>query len=69
MAQGPLRPLLTAVLNQRVREKLRRMVAFGPRRKPPAFPESVLAQMRSDLAQDASRFREMTGLELSHWSI
>lgn len=69
LAQGPMRPLLTSMLGQRTREKLRRMVAVGPRRKPPAFPDVVLQRMRDDLASDAARFRRMTGLELPHWSV
>lgn len=69
LAQGPLRPLLTALLGQRSREAIRRLLARGTPRKPPAFPQAVLAQMRAELADDAARFRAMTGLELPHWSV
>lgn len=69
LAQGRLRPLLTRLLNQRARDRLRRLGAVGPRRQPPPFPEALLARMRQDLAPDAARFRQMTGMEFAHWSI
>lgn len=69
LAWGPMRPLLTAVLGQKSRAAIRRLLAQGPRRLPPAFPEPVLARMRADLAADAARFREMTGLEQAHWTV
>ncbi|AUH33182.1 sulfotransferase family protein [Paracoccus tegillarcae] len=69
LAQGPMRPLLTTVLGPRMRDRLRRLAAIGPRRVTPSLPEPVLQHMRDDLAQDTARFREMTGLELAHWSV
>lgn len=69
LAQGPMRPLLTRVLDQRMRDRLRRLSAVGPRRRPPAFPPDLLARMRGDLAADAARFRQMTGMDFAHWSV
>lgn len=69
LAQGRFRPILTTLLGQRSREAIRRLLARGKPRKPPAFPDEVLARMRADLADDALRFRAMTGLELPHWSV
>lgn len=69
LAHGPLRPLLTALLGQQSREAIRKLLARGKQRRPPAFPEAVLARMRADLAGDAARFRQMTGMEQAHWSV
>lgn len=33
------------------------------------LPEETLARMRAVLAPDAARLRELTGLELGHWSV
>lgn len=35
----------------------------------PELPEATLARMREVLAPDAARLRELTGLELAHWSV
>lgn len=69
LAQGPMRPVLTALLDQRARGRLRRLAAIGPRRRPPAFPVALIDRMRSDLVADAARFRAMTGMEFPHWSV
>lgn len=69
LAQGPMRPVLTKLLNQGARDRLRRLSAIGPRRQPPAFPPSLIERMRRDLAPDAARLRKMTGMEFAHWSV
>lgn len=69
LAQGPMRPLLTKLLNQGARDRLRRISAIGPKRRPPSFPPPLLERMRADLAADAARFRAMTGMEFAHWSV
>lgn len=69
LAQGPLRPLLTRLLDQRMRDRLRGLAAFGPDRKPPEFPAPLLARLRQDLAEDAARFRHLSGMDFPHWSV
>lgn len=69
LARGRLRPLLTGMLNQRQRDRLRRLTAIGPRRTAPEFPDALLARMRNDIAPDTKRFRKMTGLDFPQWSI
>lgn len=69
LAQGPMRPVLTALLDQRARDRLRRIAAIGPRRRPPVLPASLIDRFRRDLAADAARFRRMTGMEFPHWSV
>lgn len=69
LAQGRLRPVLTRLLNQRLRDRLRRLSAIGPRRRAPEFPDHLLSRMRQDLASDAARFRQMTGMEFAHWTV
>jgi hypothetical protein len=69
LAHGPMRPLLTRLLDQRARTRLRQLFTLAPRRTPPAVPEDLRAQFRRDLAEDAARFRQMTGMEFPRWSI
>ena len=52
-----------------LRGRLRRLLARGPARVAPAFPELLLQRMRDDLAEDAQRLRQMTGQEFARWSI
>lgn len=35
----------------------------------PELPDELVARLRAALAADAARLREVTGLELSHWSV
>lgn len=69
LAQSPLRPLLTRAFGPRARSKLRRVLARGRPRRPPAFPPEMVARMRLDLADDVNRLRLMTGLEFAEWSL
>lgn len=69
LAHGPMRPVLTAILSQRNRARLRRLLALAPRREPPEFPAWLNARLSDDLAEDCARFRQMTGMEFSQWSI
>lgn len=69
LAQGPMRPMLTAIIGPRTRDRLRRLAAIGPRRAAPPVPAAIRQRMREDLAEDAARFRQMTGMELAHWSL
>lgn len=69
LAQSRLRPLLTAVLGPRMRGRLRRLLARGPQRQPPAFPPAMIARLRQDLAADMAELRRMTGQEFARWSI
>ena len=69
LAHGRLRPLLTAILGQRARSRLRQLLAIAPRRSAPEFPASLCAQLGRDLAQDCARFRQMTGMEFRRWPI
>lgn len=69
LAHSRLRPLLTGLLDQRRRDRLRQLLAIGPGRRPPEFPDPLCARMRHDLVEDIMRFRRMTGMEFSRWSI
>lgn len=69
LAQSRLRPVLTALIGPRMRGRLRRIMARGPQRQPPAFPDAMLARMRSDLGTDMAELRRMTGQEFDRWSI
>ena len=62
-------PLLTLFLNQRARARLRKLLALAPRREPPEFPAALSARLRRDLARDCARFRQMTGMKFSQWSL
>lgn len=69
LAHGRLRPVLTALLDQRSRSRLRKLLSVAPRRKPPEFPAALNARIARDLAEDSARFRQMTGMEFSQWSV
>lgn len=69
LTQGPLRPLLTTLIGPRVRGRLRKLLARGPQRHPPAFPPEILARMKQDLAADMADLRGLTGQEFPRWSI
>ncbi len=69
LTQSRLRPMLTALVGPRTRGRLRRLMARGPARVAPAFPEPLLARMRQDLAPDLARLRRMTGQTFPRWSI
>lgn len=69
IAQGPLRPVLTRLLGPGLRGQLRRLMARGPQRQPPAFPEALRAQLCAELAEDAAELRRMTGQGFPLWSV
>ncbi|SMO91288.1 hypothetical protein SAMN06265221_11828 [Paracoccus laeviglucosivorans] len=69
LTHGRLRPLLTRLVGPKMRGQLRRLMARGPRRGAPGFPDALLQSMRDDLAEDTRRLRHMTGQEFSKWSI
>ena len=69
LAHGRLRPLLLSVMGQRARSRLRQMLAIAPRRRAPEFSAALNAQLGRDLAEDCARFRQMTGMEFSRWSV
>lgn len=69
IAQGPLRPVLTRLMGPAVRGRLRRLMARGPARQPPVFPEALRARLRDELAEDAAALRQMTGQAFPHWSV
>jgi hypothetical protein len=56
---APVRAALTAP----ARRYLRRQVPT------PDLPEDLMARLRDVLRPDAARLRELTGLELEHWSV
>lgn len=51
------------------RDRIRQWLARGPSRRPAAFPDDLVARMREELAEDAARFRRLTGLSFSQWSV
>lgn len=55
----PVRQALTAP----ARRYLRRQIPA------PELPDELMQRLRDTLAPDAERFREMTGLPVSHWSV
>lgn len=69
LTQSRLRPVLTRLLGPGMRGRLRRLLARGPARKAPDFPEALLVRMRTDLAEDISRLRRMTGQDFTRWSL
>lgn len=62
-------------LRQHLPVPVRRAITAPARRAlsrpiaPPELPEAVVARLRDALAPDAARLRELTGLELGHWSV
>lgn len=69
LTQSRLRPLLTAAIGPRLRGRLRRLLARGPVRNAPAFPDSLRQAMHAELTPDVTRLRQMTGQEFRRWSI
>lgn len=68
-AQSRLGRSVADLVSRDTRDRIRGMLARGRSRQAPEFPPELLARMRADLAEDAARFREMTGLPFSHWSV
>ena len=60
---------LADLVSRETRDRIRRGLAFGKSRKAPDFPPDLIDRMRRDLAEDAKRFRELTGRPFSSWSV
>jgi hypothetical protein len=61
--------MANCVVSRGQRDAIRRLLARGKARTPPAVPEWVRDRMARELAPDASRFRAMTGLAFPGWSV
>jgi hypothetical protein len=68
-AQTRLGRNLADLVSRETRDRIRRGLAFGKSRKAPDFPPDLIDRMRRDLAEDAKRFRELTGRPFSSWSV
>lgn len=69
LAQTPQGRAITRHIGRGVRDRLRSALARGRPRNPPPFPEALRERLRADLAEDAARFRDLTGLEFASWSV
>lgn len=65
---GPGR-VLAGLLGRAARDRLRGALARGKPRPVPDFPPALLDRMRQDLAADAARFRQMTGMAFAQWRV
>lgn len=52
-----------------VRRILRRTVQLGPARRIESADAALVDRFRSELAEDAKRFREMTGMPFTDWTV
>lgn len=68
-AQSPLGRLFTHVVSRENRDRVRRLLARGKARQPPAFPPALRARVRDDLRADVARFRTLAGHPFAHWSL
>lgn len=67
--RNPVVSDLRRALQPGVRRRLRQVMELGPARQNATADEAVLARFRAELAEDAARFRALTGLALESWSI
>lgn len=68
-AQSPAGKALAGLVGRSTRDRIRGALALGPQRTPPPFPQSLVDAMRRELAEDASAFRRMTGMDFATWSL
>lgn len=69
LARSPLGRTAARVVGRRTRDAIGRAIASGRSTSPPVIPPHVRALMARELAPDAARFRAMTGLPFSGWSV
>jgi len=68
-AQSRTGRALSDLVSRQTRDRIRGALARGRSREAPPFPETLLTQMRADLATDIARFREMSGLRFANWTV
>ncbi|MDX1780129.1 MAG: sulfotransferase [Thalassovita sp.] len=69
LAQTPMGRAVGTRISRQSRDRIRAALALGRARKMPDLPDALLSRMRADLAGDVARFRRMTGMPFSHWSL
>ena len=67
--RSPLISDLRRRLPPRTIERLRRLVASGPPRTVRHVTEEIVDHFRTELAEDARRFRYLTGMPFENWSV
>lgn len=68
-AQSPVGRNIAGLISREMRDKIRGALARGKTRTAPSFPDELKDQMRTELADDMARFREMTGMPFASWSV
>lgn len=68
-AQSRVGKGLAGLFSRDTRDRLRGMLALGSPRRPPSFPAPLVERVTRDLAEDADRFRALTGKAFTRWSI
>lgn len=68
-AQSPVGRRITGLVSRDMRNRIRGGLALGKSRTAPEFSEALLAKIRTDLSEDTARFREITGMPFSKWSL
>lgn len=69
LAQSPLGQAMNRLVSRAARDRIRRLMARGGERRPPAFPAPVVDRLREALAPDAARLRALTGRTFPAWSV
>lgn len=68
-AQSPLGRRIAGLVGRDLRDKIRGALARGKSRTPPPLPDTLKDRMRMELAPDAARLREMSGLPFRKWQV
>lgn len=68
-AQSPIGRRVAGLVSRDMRDRIRGALARGKAREAPPFSDDLRARLRADVAEDAARFREMTGMAFSDWSV
>lgn len=68
-AQSPVGRRIAGLIGRGLRDRIRGFLARGKSRTPPPLPEDLRTQMRRELAPDAARLRELSGLSFDKWQV
>lgn len=69
VAQSQFGRMTTRFLGRAQRDTVRKFLALGKNREPPEFHDADIERIRSDLKADVDRFRVLSGLGLTQWSV
>lgn len=69
LAQSPLGRATSRIVSRGARDRARALLARGERRDPGPMPDDARERMREALAEDAARFRTLSGLPFDDWSV